>query len=586
MYSLINTPTLLKVNTMPCQFTADFSKTKNALNYIKKIIGMHDLNDLDDKFHKICIIYTNNSLEETRMWKTRASTHLKELNIWTLSSKSDSTFNNLATIQEGLLSIKDINNLPDVIIMCGHDKRANDMVTLIQRFENQIKFHNSINKAPIFEIFFDEADKQLSIITKFLRSNIIRRIDGQEGSLVSIMFISATLYDNFWKMLKNEGINSGLDFSWLTESMESIAYEKGFTNFDDYFQELLNQYRKISDHNQIQYNNQTQVPLDYVKGCYNILEKYVKINKKPFTVYAPAKNTVKSHNEMSEFFTSNNCVCLVHNGTFKEFRFPNKSVITIDDFRKKYNITGEFFDVLIKFRKEYPDFNLAITGHNTIERGITFNTLGFQFTHCILSSYHSNHLETLLQMLGRNDGDVKYVGIFNIISTQKIFKLSENAVKRLTNIIITKPETINYEDFEDINDEEYYCKTVPIVLPIQSDKFSIFEKKGNRYNREEIIKFLKENGCDWISSDKYSEDSLLLISSPKNVLTEKAQKTNQSAYQKLILSGIESVQNNKKRVLGLKFKDDNQKRKKCWGIFIDIILKNRIIIYRWDGTNL
>ena len=60
MYSLINTPTLLKVNTMPCQFTADFSKTKNALNYIKKIIGMHDLNDLDDKFHKICLIYTNN----------------------------------------------------------------------------------------------------------------------------------------------------------------------------------------------------------------------------------------------------------------------------------------------------------------------------------------------------------------------------------------------------------------------------------------------------------------------------------------------------------------------------------------------
>jgi hypothetical protein len=586
MYSQINTPTLLKVNTMPCQFTADFSKTKNALNYIKKIIGMHDLNDFDDKFHKICIIYTNNSLEETRMWKARANTHLKELNIWTLSSKSDSTFNNLATIQEGLLSIKDINNLPDVIIMCGHDKRANDMVTLIQRFETQIKFHTSIDKIPIFEIFFDEADKQLSIISKFLRSNIVRRNDGQEGSLISIMFISATLYDNFWKMLKNEGINSGLDFSWLTESMETVAVEKGFTNFDDYFQELLNQYRKISDHNQIQYNNQTQVPLDYVKGCYNTLEEYVKNNKKPFTVYAPAKNTVKSHNEMSDFFISKNCVCLVHNGTFKEFRFPNNYVITIDDFRKKYNVEGEFFNVLIKFRKEYPDCNLAITGHNTIERGITFNTIGFQFTHCILSSYHSNHLETLLQMLGRNDGDKKYVGIFNIISTQKIFKLSDSAVKRLTNIIITKPETINYEDFEEINDEEYYCKTIPLVINVPENKFCIFEKKGNRYNREEIIKYLKENGCDWISSDKYSEELLLIITSPKNELTEKAQKTTQTAYQKLILSGIESKENNKKRVLGLKFKDENQKRKKCWGIFIDIILKNRIIIYRWDGTKL
>ena len=586
MYSLINTPTLLKVNTMPCQFTADFSKTKNALNYIKKIIGMHDLNDLDDKFHKICLIYTNNSLEETRMWKARANTHLKELNIWTLSSKSDSTFNNLATIQEGLLSIKDISNLPDVIIMCGHDKRANDMVTLIQRFETQIKFHTSIDKIPIFEIFFDEADKQLSIISKFLRSNIVRRNDGIEGSLISIMFISATLYENFWKMLKNEGINNGLDFSWLTENMESIAYEKGFDSFDEYFLELLSQYRKISDHNQIINNNLTQNPIEYVKVCYNILEEYVKINKKPFTVYAPAKNTVKSHNEMSDFFTSNNCVCLVHNGTFKEFRFPNKDVITIDDFRKKYNIEGEFFNVLIKFRQQYPNCNLAITGHNTIERGITFNTLGFQFTHCIISSYHSNHLETLLQMLGRNDGDKKYVGVFNIISTQKIFKLSDNAVKRLTNIILTKPETINYEDFEEINDEEYYCKTVPIIIDIPQDKFSIFEKKGTRYDRKEIFKFLKDNGCDWIGPDNYSEELLIQLSSPKNELTEKAKKTKQTAYQKLILTGVESKNNNKKKVLGLKFNTENLKSQKCWGIFIDIVLKNRVIIYRWDGSKL
>jgi hypothetical protein len=586
MYSLINTPTQLKVNTMPCQFTADFSKTKNALNYIKKIIGIHDLNDIDEKFHKICIIYTNNSLEETKMWKTRANAHLKELNIWTLSSKSDSSFNNLATIQEGLLSIKDVNNIPDVIIMCGHDKRANDMITLIQRFETQIKFHNSIDKVPIFEIFFDEADKQLSIITKFLRSNIVRRYDGQEGPLISIMFISATLYDNFWKMLKNEGINSGLDFSWLTETMESVAYEKGFNNFDEYFQELLNNYRKISDHKHIIYNNSTQNPVEYVKECFHILNEYTKEQKKPFTIFAPAKNTVKSHIEMSNFFISKNCVCLIHNGTYKEFRFPNNVIIKIDDFRKKYNIQGEFYDVLIKFREEYPDCNLAITGHNTIERGITFNTLGFQFTHCILSLYHSTHLETLLQMLGRNDGDKKYVGIFNIISTQKIFKLSDNAVKRLTNIIFTKPETINYEDFEEINDEEYNCKTIPIIIDIQENEFYIFEKNGTRYNREKIFNFLKEKGCDWIDKNNYSEELLLLITSPKNELTEKAKPTQQTSYQKLILSGIESIKNNKKRVLGLKFKDENQKHKKCWGIFIDIVLKNRVIIYRWDGTKL
>jgi hypothetical protein len=110
MYSQINTPTALKVNTMPCQFTAELSKTKNALDYIKKVTEVYDLNDSfydNSNFHKICIIYTNNSLEETRMWKTRTTKHLKHLNIWTLSSKQDSTFNNLATIQDALLGIKD-----------------------------------------------------------------------------------------------------------------------------------------------------------------------------------------------------------------------------------------------------------------------------------------------------------------------------------------------------------------------------------------------------------------------------------------------------------------------------------------------
>ena len=38
------------------------------------------------------------------------------------------------------------------------------------------------------------------------------------------------------------------------------------------------------------------------------------------------------------------------------------------------------------------DISLAITGYWTIERGITFNTDGFNFTHMIISKYHSNKL--------------------------------------------------------------------------------------------------------------------------------------------------------------------------------------------------
>lgn len=593
MYTSINSPTALKVNTMPCQFTAELSKTKNALNYIKKITEIYDLNDASDlydncSFHKICIIYTNNSLEETRMWKTRTSNCLKDLIIWTLSSKQDSTFNNLATIQDALLGIKTSSELPNVIIMCGHDKRANDMITLIQRFETQIKLHLSINKAPIFEIFFDEADKQISVITKFLRSPIVRKEEGIAGSLTSIMFISATLYDGFWKMLQNEGINSGLDFSWLTEVIENTAQDKGFESFGDYFDSLLKQYRKISDHNIIKHDNLTFNPVDYVRDCFqiknddNTLKFFQNNNDKPFVVYSPAKNTIKSHNEMSNFYLSNGWACLVHNGTYKEFRFPDKTTITIENFRKKFHIDGELFEVLIKFCQEYPTLNLGITGHNTVERGITFNTVGFQFTHCILSTYHSQKLETLLQMLGRNDGDKKFVGTFNIISTTKIFKIANNAVDRLTNLILTKPEQITYEHFSNIDDPDYNNKTVPIVVELNNEEFKIFEKKGNRYNKSAIVELLQLK-YNWINNDEYNIDTLLQISAPGNTLSEKATKTKQTAYEKLLLPGVESYRNNKRMVIGLKIKGTSYETTKCWGIFVDIVLKNRVIIYRWDG---
>jgi len=187
-------------------------------------------------------------------------------------------------------------------------------------------------------------------------------------------------------------------------------------------------------------------------------------------------------------------------------------------------------------------------------------------------------------MLGRNDGDKKYVGIFNIISTSKIFKIAENAVKRLTDLILTKPDQITYEHFSDINDPDYNNKTVPIIINLTDEEFRTFEKQGNRFNRPNIINLLKTK-VDWIKPTEYDLHNLIEMTAPTNVL-KTATKTKQTAYQKLIMPGVESSLGKRRMVIGLKYKGTKFETSKCWGIFIDIVLKNRIIIYRWNGTSV
>ena len=76
------------------------------------------------------------------------------------------------------------------------------------------------------------------------------------------------------------------------------------------------------------------------------------------------------------------------NGKFKGFINPDKSQVNLKDFNSKNSIDGDLRDSLRKWNELNPSTNLAITGYWVIERGITFNTTGFNFTDMILSNYH------------------------------------------------------------------------------------------------------------------------------------------------------------------------------------------------------
>jgi len=599
MYSKATLPTKFRGNIGLPQFVSNCSKTKNAINFIKD--QQEDVNEIElfyDMFtdktievnhHRIALIFTNNSLLENTMWKVRANNDLGHLNILTLSSSIHADCHGIKDIQEIFLNITNIKNLPHIIIMCSHSKRIMDIITLITRFETQqIKLHPKLgNILPFFDVIFDEADRNLGIIGKFLKSDIVRKDENNEGgSLLSVMFVTATAFDNFWKMMSDNNINS-LDRTWLNERLMAAAYENGYDNFKDYYNFLLTEYRQIDDHDKIFVDDTTMNPIIYAETVFPNLLEYKSKNFKPISVFAPAKNTIKSHLEMTHFFLEKKYAVLLHNGIDKEFRFPNGVSISVDDFSKRYNVVGELRDVLQKFREIYPYIDFAITGYKTVERGVTFNTTGFNFTHAIISSYHANDIASLLQILGRTNGDVRYVGIITIISPKRIIDDTVVAIKRINKILETMPEVLSKDDFNSINDNEYLCKQIPIVCNITADEYKrIVQKNGKRYDRNYIVKFLKERGYSWINDNEYNINTLLQVSEiTTNELTEKARKTTKSSYQKHILDGIDKNKRGDRGIIDMKFKGD-QETKKCWNIFIDGFNKSNhlLVIYRWDGT--
>jgi hypothetical protein len=596
-YSDYVQPTIFRGNIGLPQFVASCSKTKNAMNFIKdQQLVDQDLTDFElwynvnhgqiNNHHRISFIFTNNSLEESKMWKVRANNDLGHLNICTLSSSTDAKYNNFKDFHDFLLDIRKKEELPHVVIMCSNITRVNNIIKLIERFEVQINFHPDINVLPFFDVIFDEADKNITVINTFLKSSIVRKTE-KPGSLLSVMFVTATPFECFWNMLETNNIDS-LDRTWLNERLEKAAVQ--FETFTDYYRHLLNTYRKLTDHKHIACDYDTKNPKEYVEHVFD------QLIGSSLTVYAPAKMEIASHLEMAEFFLSKKYTVLLHNGTFKEFRFPDKTTITVADFCQKFKVQGEMRDVLVAFRKHYPMANLAITGNKTIERGITFNTTDFNFTHAIISSYHANDSSTLFQMLGRLNGDVAYIGIITIISPQKIMSEANRCFQCINKILETKPEILCCDDFNDhrtkVCDPYYPCKKVPIVCEITAEEYKDLVDKGlnrKKYNHSKIISFL-QNKYEWINTNEYNESTLLQVSKiDTNGLSGKAsKKTRETSYEKHILAGLKKCKSNEGFTIDMKFKTEELKRKKCWNIFIDGYdkINPRLVIYRWDGSLL
>jgi hypothetical protein len=459
---------MFKLRTKPTQFT--IGKTEDTLCDLTQRYLLNNADDSD--YHLIDIIVTNKSLPETEQWKCRTDKSFQKYNNITidiLSSKSND-YNNVSSYIHNIFTCKTKDELPNILIICYHAKRVcEDLITLFGIFggENYFKPENKIK----FHVSFDEPDANLGVTKTFIRK-VKKYIDIQV--IIGILFITATPIDKFWEMLNNSGIKTLLNMNYNNTQ-----------NFDEEFQN----YRSFNDHNIIIHENETTNPLYYIIDIFSKnritlqnketlenttlhltpeqeehhidLSKYDIVNKTKIIneterkiIFAPAHlytdaTGVGSHMEIVSYFNDKNYCAFLMNGKFKGFIYPDKSRVELIHFNAEHNIKGELRESLVKWNELNPTMNLVITGYWIVERGITFNTIGFNFTDMILSNYHLSSIGKLIQLAGRGSGGKKYVDNMNVICTKEIKDTIDAFNKRLRDICSLNPEHFNKTDFAD-----------------------------------------------------------------------------------------------------------------------------------------
>ena len=467
--------TMFKLCIKPTQFTK--GKTEDTLCDLTQ---RYLLNVNETDYHLIDIIVTNKSLPETEQWKIRTDNTFKKfknITIDILSSKSNN-YNTIGSYIQNILTCKTKEELPNILIICYHATRVcNDLITMFNIFggNNYIQQTNKIK----FHISFDEPDANLGVTKKFIKK--IKEFIDKE-LIIGILFITATPIEHFWKMLNDSGIKTLLNMNFNNTQ-----------NFDEEF----NNYRAFKDHNIIEHNNETANPLCYIMDVFanNIInENERKIIFTPAHLYTDTDG-VGSHMEVVSYFNDKKYCVFIMNSKFKGFIYPNKSRIELSQFNIQNKITGELRDSLIKWNELNPTMNLAITGYWIIERGITFNTIGFNFTDMILSNYHSTSINKLIQLAGRGSGGKKYVKKMNVICTCKIKDTIINFNKNLEAICSLNPEFFNRTDFVDS------ANTIPVKMIVNDNELlqmiiCIRDKSKRDYKQQLhniIIEGIKEN---------------------------------------------------------------------------------------------
>lgn len=470
----------LSAAVKPTQFKsgAEEGKTNTCLQEMNKInkyfmdLGeTMDQNlglDADSRKKKpVHIIFTNNSLIETKQWKNKVA----NFGVNTMAILSSQDTKTKGEIDSLILTGDDSGRCVNYIMCCANRVRMDNIIWIIKQY---LKKH----KKYVFNIFLDEFDK-MGIYTDFVKA--IQSC----LNVLNIVAISATPYASWNKMLDTLGYN----------------YVPLLTKIED-----SSDYRRISDH-RLTYINDIKIDhpvanFRYIlenagEVCYKIEEiEHVIPDLKALVgkiFFVPGTFRVESHDDICEIANLLGWNCLILNGKKKGFYYPDLSYVTIKDYRAARSFP-DHTSIMSIAHTMYNDpalnlkaANLVITGFNCIERGVTFNVPDFQFHTAIFSPYHfregSKEKESIIQLAGRATGWKEFVPPISILAPKYLLDEVSESQDRLIAFLKTAPTHITYADM--MGDKN----AIPIRLDFRDAAHLLkIEGEKNKVRRLEMIR--------------------------------------------------------------------------------------------------
>lgn len=617
-------PYRIYLNHTPCQFV--ISKTLKGIEYIKALIASRGHNG-EPGVHNITLIITNKTLLDGRQWKLRLiDNNDLNLNVSILSSDIKSTYRSCDELKGKMLSVQKNDHLDDVIIMCSHSRRIEDVKDLLTTMNDERLNLTKIGiKKITFTLMFDEVDIAEN------NNHAVQIMGMKVNCIESIHLITATPVKEFWKKIGKLGITS----------LENLTHDMDKNNIGEIEspEQLIEDYRKLDDHTIFESEENDDVvenaKIIYKNICNNANMKTIKKrnNKekedklidtplvthpnrasgfRSLRIFAPGLRNTKTHKEITNYFNSEGFITITINNDKKnairypsEIRHPyhyidpetNKPIKvehpkreceSIEEFNMRVRLLRKgkksdvnMYDTLTLMEKLYKDINIMITGFICIERGITFQTKTkygqFGFTDLILPSV-IDCLATLIQILGRANGHKNFVNSHNIHMTQNLYDKVSEYLEYQIKIIKSSPEIISEADFREKTqrEKEKPFMTVPIRIELSGndkDNYDYYsEKNGIKFKNKPAIREKVNIELKRLNSEddiKYYDEAL--CSEPV---------VSSDGYKKNIIPLINAVNNNEKYVtLHKNKKFDNRN---YYAVYFDSINKQMFVML-WYG---
>lgn len=568
------------LNTALCQSPPNISKTMKAMEYIKHfaLISRFTAGHIENGIHHMTVILTNNNLSETTQWKMRLQKNLR-LNTCILSSKKTSDMKSLDQLFGKMLRCKKADSLPDLLVMCTHEKRTSDLKELIETLKNNTYNFTKFGIHRIsLTVMFDEADKNMKLISACLRdiNPLITNGTGNvkyDDVIRDIHFITATPIKTFWAELKKHGIFTlhNINTAIATMDAESALHQN--------YAELMKEYRFLSDHTfHMSNSNMTEDPLEYAVSILNTLDM-----SRPLTVFAPSRVYLDDHDLMQQELTRRGFNVYIDNSKKKGFYDTKGGFISLDVFNKMYSIKGELYETFVKWRQINPNEHLAITGLLNITRGITFNTIGFNFTDIIISAYHAKDIAALVQLFGRANGGKQYVNVMNLHCPIDVYNKVKEFVDMVIDILNKNPDEFEEKHFrgqtsrEKLREQQEVAWTVPKVFHLTQEEYDSIQKVKGKSGKD--TKAWDKNTIFAQIAKKDAELEALIKGMECFQVTE---PDAENTYKKYVTDFITKATANTKYIMGL---HKDSKSKDGYQIFLDKTNKN-IIVSVYNGTLL